>query len=88
MSGLGRFGKVLFFFLIFKFIYLGMLGLSCSMQILSCGMWDLVPSPGSNPGPLYWEHGVLATGSPGKSPEVLFLNLGTGYSHYVHFEKM
>ena len=24
-------------------------------------------SQGSNPGPLHWEHGVLATGPPGKS---------------------
>ena len=55
-------------------------GLSCStwdlfffffssgtMQILSCGMWDLVPDQGLNQGPLDWEHGVLATGSPEKS---------------------
>ena len=25
------------------------------------------PDQGSNPDPLHWEHGVLATGSPGKS---------------------
>ena len=25
--------------------------LSCSMQILSCCMWDLVPSSGNEPGP-------------------------------------
>ena len=31
-------------FLIFLiFIYLAVAGLSCSMQTLSCGMWDLVP---------------------------------------------
>ena len=24
---------------------------SCSMQTLSCGMWDLVPWPGIEPGP-------------------------------------
>ena len=34
---------------------------------LSCGIWDLVPWPGSNPGPLHWEHRVLTTGPPGKS---------------------
>ena len=30
---------------------------------------------GSNPGPLNWEWGVLATGLPGKSPEFLFFPL-------------
>ena len=40
----------------------------CSMQTLSCSMWDLVPWPGIEPGPLHWECGVLATGPPGKSP--------------------
>ena len=40
-----------FFFLIF--IYLAALGLSCSIR-------DLVPWQGLNPGPLHWEHGVLA----------------------------
>ena len=28
-------------------------------------------SPGSNPGPLHWEDGVLATGPPGKSLKCL-----------------
>ena len=33
----------------------------------SCGMWDPVPWPGIEPQPLWsWEHGVLATGAPGK----------------------
>ena len=31
---------------------------------LSCSVWDLVPDQGSD---LSWEHGVLATGPPGKS---------------------
>ena len=31
------------------------------------GMWDLVPGPGIEPGPLQWEHRVLTTGPPGKS---------------------
>ena len=31
-------------------------------------MWDLVPRPDMEPGPLNWEHGVLAAGPPGKSP--------------------
>ena len=29
----------------------------------------LVPRPGIEPGPLHWEHRVLATGPPGKSPK-------------------
>ena len=29
-------------------------------------MWDPVPQLGMEPGPLPWEHGVLATGPPGK----------------------
>ena len=33
--------------------------------IFSCGMWDLVPQPGVEPGPLCWEYRVSATGSQG-----------------------
>ena len=50
-----------------KFIYLTVLGLSCSMQTLSCSMWDLVPWSGIRLGPLLWERRVLAIGPPGKS---------------------
>ena len=50
-----------FFFLkLFLFIYLALLGLSCSM-------WDLVSQPGIEPGPPVWECEVLVTGPPGKS---------------------
>ena len=38
-------------------------------------MWDLVPWPGTEPGPPHWEHTVLATGPPGKSPRHLILLL-------------
>ena len=34
-------------------------------------MWDLVPRPGTKPGPLHWEHEVLAAGPPGKSQKML-----------------
>ena len=34
-------------------------------------MWDLIPWPGTNPGPLHWECGVLATVLPVKSLERL-----------------
>ena len=47
-----------------KIIYLAGPGLSCSM-------WDLVPWPGREP--LHWEHGVLATGLPWKSPDLPFM---------------
>ena len=39
---------------------------SCGKQTLSCGMWDLVPWPGTEPGPPALR--VLATGPPGKPP--------------------
>ena len=37
------------------------------MQTLSRGIWDPVPQPGIEQGPPHWEHGVSATGPPGKS---------------------
>ena len=45
--------------------------MACNI-FFSCSMWDLVPWPGSNPGPLHWELGVLATEPPGKSGELIF----------------
>ena len=45
----------------------------------SCGLWDLVPWPGREPGPLPWEHGVLATGPPGKSPDCLEIHKKHGF---------
>ena len=33
---------------------------SCSVQILGCRKWALVPWPGIEPGPLHWEHGATA----------------------------
>ena len=38
------------------------------MQTLGCGMWDLVPHPGNEPGPPAFGP-VLATGPPGKFPK-------------------
>ena len=43
---------------------------------LSCGMWGLVLWLESNSGPLLWELRVLATGSPGKSPNFFLAALG------------
>ena len=45
------------------------------MPGLSCGTQDLVPDQGLNLGSLHWEHGVLATGPPGKSFLLLHFNL-------------
>ena len=54
-------------FLPLIFLYLAVPSLSCGVQDLSvatCGIQ--FPDPGSNPGPLHWERGVLATGPLGK----------------------
>ena len=42
-----------FFFLLGRVLVAahGIFDLRCSMQTLSCGMWDLVPRPGIKPGP-------------------------------------
>ena len=59
--------------------------------VLRCSTWDLLaavckllvatrglqfPDQGSNPGPLHWEHGVLATGQPVKSQGLVLNELG------------
>ena len=41
------------------------LAVACKLLLAACGIW--FPDQGSNPGPLHWEHGVLATGPSGKS---------------------
>ena len=38
-----------------------------AFELFSYIMQDLVPGPGIEPRPLYWEHEVLATGPPGRS---------------------
>ena len=58
------------------FIYLTALGLSHSMWIFSCSIWDLVPWPG-NPGALHWELRVLVTGPPGKFCKWSIFHKGT-----------
>ena len=42
-------------------------------KIFSCSMWDLAPSPGIEPDSLHLQHGVSATGPPGKSPNLVLL---------------
>ena len=63
----GPYWSIFFLSFLFKkhlFIYL-------AGPFLSCGMWDLVPSPGSP----HWKCRVLATGPPGKSLYFSFLNI-------------
>ena len=38
---------------------------ACELLVMARGI--LFPNQGSNLGPLHWEHGILATGQPGKS---------------------
>ena len=45
----------------------GSLIASCEFLVAACGI--SFPDEGLNLGPLNWEHGVLATGPPGKSLE-------------------
>ena len=55
-----------------------MLGLSCQVLdffkkiffYLACGIQ--FPKQALDPGPLHWEHAALATGSPGKSLDILY----------------
>ena len=44
---------------------------ACELLAVACGIY--FPSQGANPGPLNWEHRVLATGPPGKSLTYLYL---------------
>ena len=43
--------------------------------MLCCGIWNLVTWLGIEPGPLHWEHWILATGPPGKSQLIGFSSL-------------
>ena len=91
----------LFFFIFILFIWLHQILVaalgwdfhSCNMQILAWGMWDLVPWPGIELHPRYWEYEVLATEPPGKSSSVLLMmsmrispwwRNHLKMSHYVH----
>ena len=42
----------------------------CEVLVAACGIQ--FPDQGWNPGPLHWEHGVLATGPPEKSQSSIF----------------
>ena len=58
-----------FFFLIFIWLHW--------VLVVACRIFDLccvLQEQGSNPGPLYWDCGVLATGQPSKSPSLSTLH--------------
>ena len=50
---------------VFQLWHVGSLVEACKLLAAACEI--LFPDPGSNLGPLHWEHGVLATGAPRKS---------------------
>ena len=71
---LGLEGERPSFFLMFIYLFIWLhRGLSCYMWDLCCCMWDQFPDQGLSPGPLHWEHGVLAAGPPGKFQTPAFL---------------
>jgi hypothetical protein len=51
---------------------------ACEPLVEACGIW--FPDQKSNPGPLHWEHGVLAFGPPGKSQHHIISSI---HIHYV-----
>ena len=51
--------------------HVGSLAVACELLVATCGIQ--FPDQGSNPGPLHWECGVLATGSPGKFLSASFM---------------
>ena len=61
----------LFSLVFLKFTCLFVSGLSCNQGFLVVACGIQFPNQGSNPGPLPWEHRVLAIGSPGK-PSLIF----------------
>ena len=79
------FYTILNHFLMVIYLYLATPSLSCSMQglqsalqhegplIATCGIY--FPNQGLNPGPLYWEYGVLVTGLPRKSLCIHYLSV-------------
>ena len=59
--------SIYLFILKYLFIYLAV---ARELLVAACGIE--LPDQGSNPGPLHWERGVLATGPPGKSQVNMF----------------
>ena len=74
----------IYFLNIYLFVYLVAPGLSCGRRAPqlwrvnsqlqhACGIQ--FPDQGSNPGPMHWEHRVLTTVPPGKSPNRGFMTI-------------
>ena len=53
------------------------------VTVMACGI--LSPDQGLNPGPLHWEHGVLATGPSGKSQENILYSISINDHGAVFF---
>ena len=53
--------------------YARSLAAACKLLVGACGFW--FPHQGSNPSFLHWEHGLLATGPPRKSPHTWSLEV-------------
>ena len=56
-----------------------------TLSIIACGIH--FPDQGSNPGPLHWEHGVLATGPLGQSLTRIFdwgVNTRAGRDPFIY----
>ena len=61
--------KYIYLFIRLRWVLVGgTQDLCCHVWDLHCGIWDLVPCPGIEPNPEYWQCGVLTTGPPEKSP--------------------
>ena len=56
---------------------------SCGTWTLSCGVWNLVPCPGVEPGALHWECRILVTGPSGKSTDSFFKVAALTFSRMV-----
>ena len=59
--------------------YTGSLVAACKLLVAAFRIQ--FPGQGSNPGPLHWEHGVLASGPPGSPYRLLFYSFSQCFSH-------
>ena len=71
---------------------MGFLVAACKLLVEACGIY--FPDQGSNPNCLNWKHRVLATGPPGKSPDICILRPvssvveSSAYSHIQHISAL
>ena len=64
----------------------GSLVVAC--RTFNCSVWICFLDLGSDPGPLNWECGVLATGPPGKSLRGVLLISFSGCLQYVQIQQV